>query len=557
MEGAIKTKDELIFQQIADAITGEVQLDERTLKKYKHDASMFEIEPQAVVFPKNTQDVKKVVEIVKKNKSNYPQLSITARSAGTDMSGGAINDSIVLVFDKHFQHIGPFEGRNAWVEPGVLYKKFEKATLKHKLIFPSYPASREICAIGGIVSNNAGGEKSLAYGKTENHVKRIRAVLSDGNEYEFQPLTREKLDDKLKMSGFEGELYRKIFKLVDENYEVIKNAPPKVAKNSTGYNLWNVWDRDKGVFDMGSLLVGAQGTLGLVTKAKLGLVPYQPKSGMLIMFVPSVEGLPELINTVIPFKPTSFEAFDDRSLALSLRFFPSFRKTLGWKKFIHLAFSFIPDLWMFRKGIPKLILLVEVEGNSAAEVSSKLDQLSNKVDQFNLTHSVAKTQFDAEKYWLMRRESFNLLRHNVKDLHTAPFIDDFIVPPEGLVEFWPKLNKILKKYNLLYSIVGHIGDGNFHIIPLMDLNDEKERNKIEPCQKEVNELVVRYGGSISGEHNDGLVRGPFLQHMYSPKVMKLFREVKTIFDPQNIFNPHKKTDANWKYSSSRIRREFD
>lgn len=553
----VGTNQEQIFEKIQHSIAGDLHIDEPTLTKFEHDASMFEVKPKAVIFPKNVDDVKSIVKLVSQNKLQNSHLSITARSAGTDMSGGAINDSIILVFDKYFKHIGPFQGNSVWAEPGVHYKQFEKATLKHKLIFPSYPASREICAMGGIVSNNSGGEKSLAYGKTEHHVKGLRVILSDGNEYQFEPLDKTQLQTKLKQQNFEGELYRKIYKLVDKNYDLIKQSKPQVSKNSTGYNLWNVWDRDNEVFDMGALFVGAQGTLGLVTKAKLELVKRQTKSGMMVIYTHSLDNLPELINTVVPLKPTSFEAFDEHTFALSLKFFPKFRKTLGWKKFIKLAFSFIPDLWLLRKGLPKFIMLVEFEGNTKKEINDKLDELETKIKDLDITFEKAKTKLNTQKFWLMRRESFNLLRHNVKDRHTAPFIDDFVIPPKTLPEFWPKLTKILDKYELLYTIAGHMGDGNFHIIPLMDLNNEKERAKLEPCQKEVNKLVISYGGSISGEHNDGMVRGPFLKNMYSPKMIQLFHEVKNIFDPQNIFNPHKKTDASWKYSYSHIRRGFE
>ncbi len=541
---------------IAHSIVGEVCSDDQTLTQFEHDASMFEIKPTAVVYPKNVDDVKEIVKTVVNKKAHRPDISITARSAGTDMSGGAINDSLIVVFDKYFKHIGPFHGRTVWTEPGVHYKQFEKSTLKHKLIFPSYPASREICAMGGIVANNSGGEKSLAYGKTENHVKAIRAVLADGNEHEFGPLNKAQLQAKMRQKGFEGELYRKIYELAEENYELIKQARPKVSKNSTGYNIWNVWNREAGIFDMSALLVGAQGTLGLITAAQLSLVPHKAKTSLLIIYTSSLSQLPDIINTVVPFKPTSFEAFDEHTFALSLKFFPSFRKTLGWKKFIRLALSFIPDLWLLRKGLPKFIMLVEFEGESKAEVNQKLEHLTDVLGHFDLTMERAKTKLNTQKYWIMRRESFNLLRHNIKDRHTAPFIDDFVVPPQKLPEFWPKLTKILRHYDLLYTIAGHMGDGNFHIIPLMNLSDPNERAKLEPCQKEVNELVISFGGSISGEHNDGLVRGPFLSHMYSSEMMNIFREIKYIFDPQNIFNPHKKTDASWKYSFSHIRKGF-
>ena len=166
------------------------------------------------------------------------------------------------------------------------------------------------------------------------------------------------------------------------------------------------------------------------------------------------------------------------------------------------------------------------------------------------------TELSSEKFWLMRRKSFQLLRTKVKDKHTAPFIDDFVVNPEHLIEFLPKLRKIIKKYKLLATISGHLGDGNFHVIPLMKLEDYSDRRKLLPAMKEVNQLVLKYGGSLSGEHNDGLVRGPWLKEMYGDEMLEIFKRTKYIFDPENIFNPHKKADADWDYSFSHIRDHF-
>jgi len=156
----------------------------------------------------------------------------------------------------------------------------------------------------------------------------------------------------------------------------------------------------------------------------------------------------------------------------------------------------------------------------------------------------------------MRRYSFQILRSKVKDKHTAPYIDDFVVPPEHLAKFLPQLRKIIRKYKLFATISGHMGDGNFHVIPLMEIEKDSERKKIAPSQREVNNLVLKYGGSLSGEHNDGLVRGPWLEAQFGKSVLGLFKEVKHIFDPENIFNPHKKTDATWDYSYSHIREHF-
>lgn len=515
---------------------------------------MFEITPQAVVYPKNSRDVERLVEYVAANKAEQPALSITARSAGTDMSGGAINDSIIADFTKYFRGIGRVAHDHIRVEPGVYYRRFDRRTRRRGLLLPSYPASYQICTVGGMVANNSGGEKSLTYGKTINYVQALDVVLSDGHGYHLAPLDSKELAAKQKLKTFEGSVYRHLHKLIDDNYDAIQKARPHVSKNSTGYNLWDVWDRK--TFDLTKLFVGSQGTLGLTTEITFRLVPVQPASGMLILYLPSLDHLGKLINTVLPLKPSSFEAFDDKTLGLALKFFPYFRKTLGWRGMITLALSFIPDVWLFRKGLPKLIVLVEFEGQSQAEVIAKLDQLKEQVASFDFAMTEAKSARAARRYWIIRRESFNLLRNKVKDKHTAPFIDDLVVPPAVLPEFLPKLKTIVDQADLLYSIAGHLGDGNFHIIPLMNFADPAERAKIPEVMKKVNKLVLDHGGSLSGEHNDGLVRGPFLTEMYGPKMMKIFRDTKKIFDPNGIFNPHKKAQADWDYSMDHLRQDF-
>jgi FAD/FMN-containing dehydrogenase len=426
---------------------------------------------------------------------------------------------------------------------------------------PSYPASRDLCTVGGMVANNSGGEKSLEYGKVQNFVNELKVVLSDGNEYTVKPLDRVGLIKKMAQKNFEGRVYKQLFELIEANYDKIKAAKPQVSKNSMGYNLWDVWDRDTGVFDLAKLIVGSQGTLGFVTDIKYRLVPRRPHSGLLVMFMKNTNELGELINKVLAHKPATFESFDDATLWLSIKFMPYFLKMLGPRKFISLLFNLIPDGLQLLRGIPKMILMVEFNGASEQEVRDKIKALHRELSHVRARYEINgfeedATEGKAEKFWIMRRHSFNLLRSKVKDKHTAPFIDDLIVNPPYLPEFLPKIRRIIKKYKLLATVAGHMGDGNFHIIPLMKIEDPKERRKLLPAMKEVDELVLHYGGSLSGEHNDGLVRGPWLEDQFGKPVVKLFREAKKIFDPENIFNPHKKSDANWDYSYQHIRSEF-
>ena len=540
---------------------GEINDSPATLEHYSHDASMFELKPKLVVKPKNAADVEKLVKTVADNKKSSPQLSLTARSAGTDMSGGAINDSIIVNFLEHFtkiEHVGVGE---AQAQPGVFYRDFEHQTLKHDSLLPSYPASRDLATIGGMVNNNSGGEKSLEFGKTEDYVTGLKFVFADGVERTVKPLNKAELAEKFGLKDFEGEVYRDMFKLIDTNYDRIKAAKPHVTKNSTGYNLWDVWDREKGVFDLAKLIVGAQGTLGFVTDIHFRLVASRPHSGLLVLFMRGIDDLGEVIPKVLEHKPATFESFDDATLWLSIRFMPSFRRLLGWKGFFRLLFSLLPDAFQLLRGIPKLILMVEFNGETEDQVREKIRDLHRELKKHRARYEINgfeedPTEGKSEKFWIMRRYSFQLLRSKVKDKHTAPFIDDLVVPPPHLTEFLPRLRKIINKYKLQATIAGHMGDGNFHIIPLMKLEDPMDRKKILPAMKEVNELVLRYEGSLSGEHNDGLVRGPWLEQMYGKEILGLFREAKHIMDPDGIFNPHKKANADWDYSFSHIREHF-
>lgn len=539
-------------------LEGEVFNDDDTLDFYSHDASMLELRPDVVVHPKHSKDVQELVKFVAREKVKHPELSITARSGGTCMSAGAINDSIIVDFSKYFTEISEVSSESARAQPGVHYRDFEPKTLEHGAIMPSYPASRDLCAVGGMVNNNAGGEKSLQYGKTENFVQELQVVFADGKEYTVRPLNKKELDAKMAQDDYEGHLYKQVYDLIEKNYDVIKAAKPNVTKDSTGYHLWRVWDRETGIFDLTQVIVGAQGTLCFVTDIKFRLVPAPKHSGTLVVFLRKIDDLGDLINDVLAHKPATFEGFDNHTLILSFKLFSYFHKTLGWLGMMKLGIQLIPDALMLFRGIPKMVLMVEFNGETPEEVAEKVHNMRLALSPYkqDALFEEDETEAKARKFWIMRRESFNLLRKKVKDKHTAPFIDDLVVPPEHLPEFLPKVREIIKKYNLLATIQGHMGDGNFHIIPLMEIEKQEERDKLEPAMKEVNNLVLEYGGSLSGEHNDGMIRGPWLKAMYGEEVFEIFKDVKNIFDPQNIFNPHKKTDADWDFTFEHVRESF-
>ncbi len=544
-----------IAKKLKELPVKDIAFDNKTLEKYSRSTSFFKLDPKAVVFPKNADDIKKLVKFATNMKDKGEEVSLTARAGGTGMSGGSLTESIVVDVSKYMNSMGEVIENSVTVEPGMFYRDFEKETLKHGLIFPSYPASRDICAVGGIVANNAGGEKSLRYGKTEQYVEEIRMVLSDGNEYLFKSLSLDELEEKKKQDTFEGNIYKNIYTLINNNYDVLRKAKPDVTKNSAGYYLWNVLDKRNKTFDLTKLIVGSQGTLGIITEIKFKLIVPEKYSRLLVIFLKDTKILAYIIRRILKYKPESFESYDDHTFKVAIKLFPKLFKKISGNMF-RVAFDFLPEFFMvLTGGVPKLIMIAEFTGNTPEEAIKKAQIAQDGIKEFKLKTKVTKSERQAKKYWTFRRESFNLLRNKMKNLHTAPFIDDIIVKPAQLPEFLPKLNNILERYKIMYTIAGHMGDANFHIIPLMNFKDPDSIKIIERLGKQVYNLVIEFGGSITAEHNDGIIRTPFLKTMYGDEVYKLFEETKNIFDPKNIFNPGKKVGGTFKYAIEHIDRE--
>ena len=265
--------------------------------------------------------------------------------------------------------------------------------------------------------------------------------------------------------------------------------------------------------------------------------------------------LGEIINAVMEFNPESFESYDDNTLKLALKYFPEFAKKLGPLGMFQAAFAFFPAFFdLFTgKDLPKLVLQVDFTSDNLEEVEQKVASLREKLKPLHPHTQVAEENAE-QKYWLVRRESFNLLRQKIRDKHTAPFIDDFIVKPEFIAEVIPQVTDILKKHpEFIFTVAGHVGNGNFHIIPLVDIKDPKVRTAIPEISEQVYSIVAKYHGSITGEHNDGIIRTPYLDKMYSSQILDLFKQTKLIFDPDNIFNPGKKVGGTLKYAMDHLR----
>ncbi len=537
-----------LVKKLQGVMKGEVTDAESERTLMSRDTSIFSRMPKVVVYPKDADDVSALVRVVAKEKG----ASVTARAAGTCMSGGPLTDSVVAVFTKNMnavpEVVADENGGYSTTEPGVYYRDFEKETLAKGLILPSFPASRELCAMGGIVSNNSGGERTLEYGKTERYLEELEVVLSNGAVTTFKPLSPSELQMKLVKQDFEGDIYRGMHELLTKNETLITAHKPKVSKNSAGYALWSVVDPVAKTFNLAKLICGSQGTLALWTKAKLRLVRPKEHRAMLVVFLTDLNVLPEIVNRVLPFHPESFESYDDHTFTLAVKFLPEMLSQMGWVKAARLGISFIPEAELvLTGGVPKMVLMAEFAEDSIEEADKKALAAQETLKDLGVKTKIEKNEQESEKFWIVRRESFRLLRKNLHGMYAAPFIDDFVVRPETYPEFLPKLNALLAEYadKFIYTIAGHIGNGNFHIIPLMDLSKPEVRQVVLDLAPKVYDLVISYDGTTTGEHNDGIIRTPYLPQLFGPDMMKLFEETKKIFDPHTVFNPHKKVGGTF------------
>ncbi len=548
--------------EIKKIFKGDVEDDIKILNDYSHDYSIFEVKPELVVYPKDSEDVKNLIKYLNKKKDEgYSYLSVTARAAGTDMAGGPLNDSIIMDMTRYMNGVrnvkrGDFGKQRiptgheysitglATVLPGTFYRDFEKETLKQNLIMPCYPASKSICAVGGMVANNGAGEKTLKYGQNKDLVKFLKVVLDDGEEYLIEPLSRGQLEAKILENNRLAQIYQKVWALIKRNYEDIKEAKPKTTKNSSGYLLWDIWDAENQIFDPTKIFIGAQGTTGIITEITYKLIDTESASTLLVMFLKDLNQIPELTKSLLENDIETLEIYDDNTIKFAVKFFGSFLKEKGILGSIKYAWQFLPEFFMvLTGGMPKLIVLAEFVSNDLNGTLKEAMVAQNRIAHFHLKSRITKTPEERDKYFAIRRDSFKLLSDHSKGLRTAPFIDDIVIPVANLPKYLPELISILDEKKILYTIAGHLGDGNLHVIPLMDFKNPETDKLIVQLSDEVYPIVKKYGGSMTAEHNDGLVRTPYLELMFGKNITGIFKEFKEIVDPRNTFNPKKKVGA--------------
>jgi FAD/FMN-containing dehydrogenase len=513
-------------------------LDDESLRMYSTDASIFEVKPSKIAFPKNVDELKNLVKaVVEVAEQGQEKITLSPRAGGTCMSGGSLTQGIMVDMKEGFASVGEVdtEKKQIRVESGAYYRDIEKKTLEHGLLFAPYTSSKNICCIGGMVGNNASGEKSIRFGATVDNVVSLKMVCQDGNEYEFGELTEEELNQKKSLAGFEGELYTKLSDLIILNEEVIVSAKPHVRKNAAGYDLWNVWNPEKKTFSVAKLIVGSQGTLGFVTSILLQLVDAPKYTRMVVLPVKSLSHLAEAVKEILNHKPEGLETYDSHTYGLAKVHMPveaeRAKRVDGC------------DLVLFGQFAEKTEEEINVLARKCVE-----DLVSKGFEAVYI-----EDDMEREAHWAIRRASFLLLKdHAPKGFLAVPMIEDTIVPLEKYGEFLVQLEKILEDYKITYTFAGHIGDGSIRLIPLVDYTVAGVTDQIFDLARRVYELTVVFGGSISVDHNDGIIRTPYLSLMFKPEILELFEQTKNIFDTYGIFNPGKKVRGNLEFAKSHL-----
>jgi FAD/FMN-containing dehydrogenase len=511
-----------VAHYLQEHLLGEVMTGADARRYFSTDGSIFTVVPSLIVYPRNENDVRKTTRFAWQLAERGRVIPITARGSGTDQSGAAIGNGIILVFPAHMNRIVELDPKTGviTVEPGLNYGRLQQTLHTHERFLPPYPASYEYSTIGGSVANNDGGETSLKYGSARAYTKSLRVVLANGEVIETHRLSKRELNKKLGLSTFEGEIYRALDALIDDNKDVIAKTQLEVTKNSAGYALADVKHSD-GSFDLTPLFVGSQGTLGIITEVTLDTEVYNPNKDL---FMAEFETLKGATDTVLALRdlsapPSIIEMVDDQLLSLVNRINPNQLKDI------------------VNQNTPKVVLLIEFDEENdrhrkkAVKQTTKL--LSDKATHFE--HATETS--DRSRLWKVRQAASSVIAHGEGQIKAVPIIEDGIVPPEKLEEYITGVYQIFAHNQLQAAIWGHAGDGNLHMQPFLDLSQIGDRQKAFRVIDEYYKLVISLGGSTSGEHGDGRLRAPYLEQLYGPEAYAVFVKVKQIFDPYNTMNP--------------------
>jgi FAD/FMN-containing dehydrogenase len=528
-----------VANYLQEHIVGEVLSSASVRKYFSTDGSIFEVMPSMVVYPKNVSDVRKVARFSWQLAEKGHVLPITARGRGSDQGGAAIGKGIVMVFPAHMNRLLELDTKQrlARVQPGLNYLAFQEAVRTHGLFLPPYPSSIDYATLGGSIANNAAGEKTVKYGDTRKYVEGLEVVLADGELIQTTRISKRDLNKKKGLTNFEGEIYRQLDGLISDNWDLIQQHAelPGVSKNSAGYALAQVKRKD-GSFDLTPLMVGSQGTLGIVTEAIIRLETYAPKTTLMVVCFEDLGEANSAVAELLKLEPSALEMVDKHLLETIGRISPNRLKGL------------------IEPPYPEIVLLCEFD--EERKQSAKAKRAEKLLKNFRTSYKVSDDFEEQQKLWSIRHSAAALIAYADDQLKALPIIEDGIVPRDRLQEFITGIYALFDKYHLEVALWGHAGDANLHMQPFMDLSKLGDRQKVFKLMDDYYELVLKLGGSTAGEHNDGRLRAPYLPKVFGDEMYQLFQDVKKIFDPYNMFNPGVKIDVKHEELTKLLRHEY-
>lgn len=513
--------NESLERELKESIEGEVRFDKISRALYSTDASVYQIEPAGVVIPRHREDLIRVVEICRRSRC-----PMTMRGGGTSQAGQAIGEGIVIDTSKYLHRVLEVNAEERWVrvEPGIVLDELNAQLAGLGLRFAPDISTASRATIGGMMANNSAGARSVLYGKTLDHVLEQVVMLADGSIVHFREIARTETPTG---ESLEAACYRKVLRLASEHAEEIARRYPKILRRVGGYNLDEFTDAAKPV-NLAKMMVGSEGTLGVVLEAKLRLVPLpKAKAVMVIEFADLLESL-AATPVILRHGPSAVEVMDKAILDNTRQ-----NAALdGIRK------SFI-------EGDPGATLCVEFYADKQEDLPPRLRALEENLRADKLGYGYrAETEPAAQaRIWSLREAALGLSMAMKDDAKSIPFVEDTAVAPERLSEFIARFLKLLSAHETTAGIYAHASVGCLHVRPVINMKTAAGVRKFEAIAEDVAALVLEYGGALSGEHGDGLVRSPFLRRMFGDTIYEAFREIKRTFDPDGIFNPGKIVDA--------------
>jgi FAD/FMN-containing dehydrogenase len=530
-----------VAHYLQEHLIGEVMTSSDARRYFATDTSVLTLTPAIIVYPHNENDVRKTARFTWQLAERGRAIPMTARGAGTDQSGAAIGSGIVIVFPAHMNKILELDPKNGVVavQPGLNYGKLQQTLQTHGRFLPPFPSSIEYSTLGGAIGNNAGGEKSVKYGKTRNFVKSLRVVLANGEVIETGRINKRELSKKMGQSGMEGDIYRALDTLLEDNKDLVESTKLSVTKNSAGYDLSDVRHKD-GSIDLTPLFVGSQGTLGIVTEAVFSTEPFNPASTLIVASFNDIDRAAKAVLDLrkLSDSPSAIEMVDDNLLNFIDEHNPNQLKGTLEKPF------------------SKIMLLVEFDNFNARSQKRMAKKTKKIVEDYGGACQIETNPEQQDQLWRIRHSAASVIAYTDNNSKALPMIEDGVVPVEKFVEYLNGVYALYTKYNLVAAVWGHAGDANLHMQPFLDLNSLGDRQKLFKLMDEYHSLVISLGGSTTGEHGDGRIRAPYLRQLYGDDVYEVFRSVKKIFDPFNTMNPGVKIDVTVNDLKPMLRQEY-